>query len=206
MVSGKCGAAWLKLELVPTTRQSRRSQASARQNGTSYFDAPMTHCSSHRRLLQQNLPGADLNGLAFKPLAANRPARRLRTDRDACRGGFQTRPSLDFKTFSASMNVPASVASCTARLLRARHSQTRKHWIAFAITSRIILRGGRMTRTISRERRLPKQGGFETRPYKSPNLCAASRKRVLWTSADYCSGSKAPFFARHASSKADISS
>src|ERR1700730_2448247 len=60
MVSGKCGAAWLKLELVPTTRQSRRSQASARQNGTSYFDAPMTHCSSHRRLLQQNLPRADL--------------------------------------------------------------------------------------------------------------------------------------------------
>jgi hypothetical protein len=54
MVSGKCGAAWLKLELVPTTRQSRRSQASARQNGTSYFGAPMTHCSSHRRLLQQN--------------------------------------------------------------------------------------------------------------------------------------------------------
>src|ERR1700730_12611453 len=50
MVSGKCGAAWLKLELVPTTRQSRRSQASARQNGTSYFDAPMTHCSSHRRI------------------------------------------------------------------------------------------------------------------------------------------------------------
>src|ERR1700737_579936 len=61
MVSGKCGAAWLKLELVPTTRQSRRSQASARQNGTSYFDAPMTHCSSHRRLLQQNLPRADLH-------------------------------------------------------------------------------------------------------------------------------------------------
>ena len=54
MVSGKCGAAWLSLELVPNTRQSRRSQASARQNGRLYFDAPMTHCSSHHRLLQQN--------------------------------------------------------------------------------------------------------------------------------------------------------
>jgi len=61
MVSGKCGAAWLSLELVPNTRQSRRSQASARQNGRLYFDAPMTHCSSHRRLLQQNLPIAVLS-------------------------------------------------------------------------------------------------------------------------------------------------
>ena len=38
-----------------------------------------------------------------------------------------------------------------------------------------------VTRTTSRERRLPKQGGFETRPYKSPNLCAASRKLLCAT-------------------------
>ena len=31
-------------------------------------------------------------------------------------------------------------------------------WIAFALTSRIILRSGRMTLTISRERRLPREG------------------------------------------------
>jgi hypothetical protein len=28
-----------------------------------------------------------------------------------------------------------------------------------------------MTQRTSRERFLPKQGGFETRPYKSPDLC-----------------------------------
>jgi hypothetical protein len=28
-----------------------------------------------------------------------------------------------------------------------------------------------MTQRPSRERFLPKQGGFETRPYKSPDLC-----------------------------------
>jgi hypothetical protein len=48
---------------------------------------------------------------------------------------------------------------------------TRRRWIAFAFTSRTILRGGRMTQRTSRERFLPKQGGFETRPYKSPDLC-----------------------------------
>jgi hypothetical protein len=47
----------------------------------------------------------------------------------------------------------------------------RRRWIAFALTSRTILRGGRMTQRTSRERFLPKQGGFETRPYKSPDLC-----------------------------------
>jgi hypothetical protein len=44
-------------------------------------------------------------------------------------------------------------------------------WIAFALTSRTILRGGRMTQRTSRERFLPKQGWFETHPYKSPDLC-----------------------------------
>jgi hypothetical protein len=34
----------------------------------------------------------------------------------------------------------------------------------------VILRGGRMIQRTSRERRLPKQGGFETRPYKSPDF------------------------------------
>ena len=33
------------------------------------------------------------------------------------------------------------------------------------------------TQRTSRERCLPKQGGFETRPYKSPDLCAVSRKK-----------------------------
>src|SRR5580704_5987067 len=45
-----------------------------------------------------------------------------------------------------------------------------------------------MTQTTSRERFPPKQGGFKTRPYKSPDLCAASRKRGLWASADCRSG------------------
>ena len=36
-----------------------------------------------------------------------------------------------------------------------------------------------MTQRTSGERFLPKQGGFETRPYKSPDLGAASRKRIL---------------------------
>src|SRR3984893_4669250 len=40
-----------------------------------------------------------------------------------------------------------------------------------------------MTQRTSRERFLPKQGGFKTRPYKSPDLCAASRKRGLSASA-----------------------
>ena len=44
---------------------------------------------------------------------------------------------------------------------------TRKRWIAFAPTSPTILRGGRMTQRISRERFLRKRGGFETRPYRS---------------------------------------
>src|ERR1700720_4671779 len=61
---------------------------------------------------------------------------------------------------------------------------TRKRSIALALTSRTMLRGGRMTQRTSRERFLPKQGGFKTRPYKSPDLCAASRKRGLWASAD----------------------
>ena len=38
-----------------------------------------------------------------------------------------------------------------------------------------------VTRTTSRERRLPKQGGFETRPYRSLNFCAASRKLLCAT-------------------------
>ena len=33
-----------------------------------------------------------------------------------------------------------------------------------------------MTRRISREWCVPKEGGFETRPYKPPDVCAASRK------------------------------
>ena len=48
---------------------------------------------------------------------------------------------------------------------------------------RTILRGGRTTQRTSRERFLLWQGGFETRPYKSHDLCAASRKWVLWTPA-----------------------
>jgi hypothetical protein len=47
-------------------------------------------------------------------------------------------------------------------------------WIAFAFTPRIILRGG--TQRIPRERCVLKEGGFETRPYKPPDLCAASRQ------------------------------
>jgi hypothetical protein len=47
----------------------------------------------------------------------------------------------------------------------------RRRWIAFALTSRTILRGGQMTQRTSRERSLSRQGGFETRPYKSPDLC-----------------------------------
>jgi len=35
-----------------------------------------------------------------------------------------------------------------------------------------------MTLRISREQCPPKEGGFETRPYKPPDLCAASRKAV----------------------------
>jgi hypothetical protein len=34
-----------------------------------------------------------------------------------------------------------------------------------------------MTHRISRERCLPQQGGFETRPYKLADLCALSRKK-----------------------------
>jgi hypothetical protein len=49
---------------------------------------------------------------------------------------------------------------------------TRKRWIAFAIILRTILRGGRMTQRTSRVRFLLRQGGFETRPYKSPDLRA----------------------------------
>ena len=33
-----------------------------------------------------------------------------------------------------------------------------------------------MTQRISREQCVPKEGGLETRPYKAPDLCAASRK------------------------------
>jgi hypothetical protein len=58
----------------------------------------------------------------------------------------------------------------------------RNRKIAFALTSRTILRSGRMTQRTSREF-LPTQGGFETRPYKSPDLCDALRKRLLWTPA-----------------------
>jgi hypothetical protein len=39
-----------------------------------------------------------------------------------------------------------------------------------------VLRNGRMTQRTYRERCLPKQDGFETRPYKSP-VCAPPRER-----------------------------
>src|SRR6516165_9681990 len=66
-------------------------------------------------------------------------------DRGSCRGGFQTRPG----------------------------ATDADHEGAHPLTSQTIPRGGRMTRRTSRERFLPKQGGFETRPYKSPDLGAA---------------------------------
>ena len=68
------------------------------------------------------------------------------------------------------MNVPASVASFGSVAITSASFATRKRWIAFALTSRIILRSGRMILTISRQGRLPREGGFETRPYKSPAL------------------------------------
>jgi hypothetical protein len=43
-----------------------------------------------------------------------------------------------------------------------------------------------MTQRTSRDWLLRKQGGFETRPYKSPDLCAAW---LLWTPADFRFGS-----------------
>jgi hypothetical protein len=46
-----------------------------------------------------------------------------------------------------------------------------------------------MTRRTSRERFLPKQGGFETRPYKSPDLGAALI--ALITSDRYAAGNGA---------------
>ena len=48
---------------------------------------------------------------------------------------------------------------------------------------------GRITRRMSREPCVPKRGGFETRPYEPPDLGAASRKRLLWTPAEFRSGS-----------------
>ena len=114
---------------------------------------------------------------------------------DTCRGAFQNPPpTSSFSPMSrkratpfrkscavskhsplaVTMNVPASVASCGSAATTSTSFATRKHWIAFAITSRIILRGGRMTRTTSHERRLPKQGGFETRPCTSRDLCAST--------------------------------
>jgi hypothetical protein len=62
--------------------------------------------------------------------------------------------------------------ACGGAAIASASFATRQRWIAFALTSRIILRSGRMTLTTSRERRLPRDGGFETRPYKSPDLCA----------------------------------
>jgi len=62
------------------------------------------------------------------------------------------------------MNVAAGAASCGSAAITSTSFATRKRWIAFALTSRIILRGGRMTQRISRERCVPKEGGFETRP------------------------------------------
>jgi len=42
-----------------------------------------------------------------------------------------------------------------------------------------------MTLTISRERRLPREGGFETRPYKSPDFVRWLAKGVLWKPAEF---------------------
>src|ERR1700722_4173967 len=96
-------------------------------------------------------------------------------DRGSCRGGFQTRPGATDADHEVSQG---SVAMHEGR-------------VSIALTSRTILRGGRMTPRTSRKRFLPKQGGFKTRPYKSPDLCAASRKRGLWVSADFRLGSLA---------------
>src|SRR6202011_1091062 len=91
------------------------------------------------------------------------------------RGVFQTRPGAT--------DADHEVSQGSAAMHEGR--------VSIALTSRTILRGGRMTQRTSRERFLPKQGGFKTRPYKSPDLCAASRKRGLWASADFRKGSKA---------------
>src|SRR5437764_1387625 len=63
------------------------------------------------------------------------------------------------------MSMPARVACDGSAAITSTSFATRKRSIAFALTSRIILRGGRTTQRTSRERYLPKQGGFETRPY-----------------------------------------
>ena len=73
--------------------------------------------------------------------------------------GFKTSPR------AVSMNVPAGAVSCGNVAITSTSFAMRRRWIAFALTSRIILRGGRMTRRTSHERCLAKQGGFETRPY-----------------------------------------
>jgi hypothetical protein len=52
----------------------------------------------------------------------------------------------------------------------AQQAQTAR-W-ASAAASRTIVRRGRMTRKLSRERRMPHKGGFETRPYLNLDLRA----------------------------------
>src|SRR5207302_5260774 len=57
--------------------------------------------------------------------------------------GFQDSPR------AASMNVAAGAAPCGSVAITSTSFVMRKRSIAFAITLRIILRAGRMTRTIS---------------------------------------------------------
>src|SRR5262245_33746964 len=68
------------------------------------------------------------------------------------------------------MNVPARVAPCGSAAITSTSFATRRRWNVFALISRTILRSGRMTRRTNRERCLPKQGGFETRPASATNL------------------------------------
>jgi hypothetical protein len=106
---------------------------------------------------------------SFQTPAANRVVR-LRTDRDTCRGGFQTRAgatNTDREVTHLSRNSVGGGFQTCPTLQRAA-CLLQKRWITFALTSRIVLRRGRMALTISRERRLPREGAFQTRPYKSP--------------------------------------
>ena len=77
------------------------------------------------------------------------------------------------------MNVPGSVAFCGS-VANASARRERVGSLRVYIAKNPVRWVDDLTK--SRERRLPREGGFETRPYKSADLCSASAKEVIWTS------------------------
>jgi len=91
--------------------------------------------------------------------------RQIAHGRGSCRGGFQTRPGR--------------LAQCPRRGVlwqRGYYEHVIRNKKAIDRIRAYIVN----IQKISRELALPKLGGFETRPYRAPDLCTASRKRALW--------------------------